>query len=127
MASASDARLSTPPPTRTAYCSSTRSPGVVLRVWVTRAGDGDGFAGHGPGALEALGRQLGAGIELAEHDGGDRESGDDEASLGNEARRGRGIDRVAQQPGGDVVGGAVFGEGAADRVEGGISQWPASG
>src|SRR5256712_81579 len=35
---ASEARLSTPPPTRTAYNSSARSPGVVLRVWVIRAG-----------------------------------------------------------------------------------------
>src|SRR6266851_5799329 len=36
-ASASEARFSTPPPIRTAYSSSARRPGVVLRVWVIRA------------------------------------------------------------------------------------------
>src|SRR5712691_11117258 len=35
-ASASEARFSTPPPIRTAYSSSARRPGVVLRVWVIR-------------------------------------------------------------------------------------------
>src|SRR2546430_14827835 len=36
-AAESERRFSTPPPTVTAYVSSARRPGVVLRVWVTRA------------------------------------------------------------------------------------------
>jgi hypothetical protein len=71
---------------------------------------GDGDAPRGPRAFSDLRLEARPRIELAKHAASDREASDNEPILGDEGGHCRAVSGGAEQPGGNVLGRAIFGQ-----------------